>query len=259
MNWNPLARLSTPKSPTQNRDTGQDEQPVVRRSSTSFASSDPSPSERAGKNKNLVEREWWWLGWGQEVPVRTEQWVRYSQAIEYHLSASYDAMRLEGRRQGLVLDLGPFTEGEQPYQVWMAKAVTVENTNEPALVGKLAIAGYTRDLWQLPKEQLPAAVQRGGKVRTGFYQIFKEHVEQLQVLNDYLTDARSPPCPITSPVRRRVVILIETERPAFIFQDVNRFRKKKSPSNFVSTVTIKRTNSARSYSPFGGSLPVVVG
>jgi len=55
-------------------------------------------------------------------------------------------------------------------------------------------------------------------------------VEQLKGLNDYLTDAGSPPCTITSPIRRRVVILIETERPAFIFQDVDRFRKKKAPA-----------------------------
>jgi len=163
--------------------------------------------------------------------VRQEQWVRYTPTVEYHLTASYEAMRVEGRNQGLVLDLGPFTEGEQPYQVWQAKPVTVENQNESKLLGKLAIAGYTRDLWFLPKEQLPTSVSRSGlvsEVRTGFYQIHREHAAQLEVLNEYLTNAQSPPCPITSPIRRRVVLLIETERPAFIFQDVNRFRKKKA-------------------------------
>jgi len=55
----------------------------------------------------------------------------------------------------------------------------------------------------------------------GLYQIHKEHLEQLQVLNDYLTNARSPPCTITA------VVVIETERPAFMFQDMNRFRQKR--------------------------------
>jgi len=134
---------------------------------------------------------------------------------------------MEGRNEGLVLDLGPFTEEQQPYQVWMAQPVTVKNRNVPELLGKLAIAGYTRDLWQLPTEQFPATVQEGGEVTIGLYQIYKEHVEQLKVLNDYLTDVRSRPCPITSPIRRRVVILIERERPAFT-QDANRFRKQKA-------------------------------
>jgi len=174
-------------------------------------------------------REWWWLGWSQELPVHSDQWQRYPPTVEYHLSTAYDALRLEGRCQGLVLDLEPVTEGKQPYQVWMAQPVMVENKNEPALLGKLAIAGYTKDLWQLPKEQFPATVRGGGDVRIGFYQIYKEHVEQLNVLNDYLTDSRSLPCAITSPIRRRVVIRIEMERPAFIHQDVNRFRKKKDP------------------------------
>jgi len=63
----------------------------------------------------------------------------------------------------------------------------------------------------------------------GFYQIRREHVEQLQVLNDFLTDARSLPCTITSEIRRRVVIPIETERPACL-QDANRFRQTKAPA-----------------------------
>jgi len=70
-------------------------------------------------------------------------------------------------------------------------------------------------------------VHRGGQIRTGFYQIHKEHVEQLKLLNDYLTDARSLPCTINSPIWRKVVILAETDRPVFIFQDVNRFRQKR--------------------------------
>lgn len=173
-------------------------------------------------------QEWWWLGYEQTLPVSVSQWHPYEPAVQYHLSASVAAMRIEGRTEGLVLDLAPFTDPPSPYQVWRARPTEVLNTNETELCGKLAIAGYSKELWDLPLSQLPPSAKHG-KVIQGFYQVRTQHTEQMEELNRYLTDPNSPPCRFTEPPRRRVVLLIEIERPAFLFGDVDRFRKRKKP------------------------------
>lgn len=173
-------------------------------------------------------REWWWLGGGQSAPVSASQWEAYDPQVLYHLGASWDAMRSEGREEGLVLDLAPFTDPPSPYQVWRAKPREVVNTREKELCGRLTIAGYPKSLWELPLDQLPPSAKHG-KVVGGFYQVRRDHAVVVEALDRYLTDPRSPPSRIPEPPRRRVVILIEVERPAFIFGDVDRFRKKRAP------------------------------
>lgn len=196
---------------------------------TRASSSQSSAAYGPSRDKDLTQREWWWLGWEQKLPVDPTQWARYEPNVSYHLCASLDAMTVEGRADGLVLDLAPFTDPPSPYQVWRARPVEVTNTNEPELCGKLAIAGYSKDLWDLPKEQLPPSAKHG-KVVAGFYQVRRDHTKQLEEMNRYLTDSRNPYWPFTEPPRRRVVILIEIERPGFMFGDVDRFRKRRVPT-----------------------------
>lgn len=174
-------------------------------------------------------REWWWLGYDQKLPVQPRQWSPYNTEVQYHLTASWKAMQMEDRDEGLLLDLSVFTDPPQPYQVWKGSAVEVTNQNERELLGHLAIAGYTKDLWDLPKESLPpTASAKHGKVVAGFYQVHKDHVESLEILQRYLMDPNSPRCPLPTPPRRRVVLLIEVERPDFLFSNVDRFRKRKA-------------------------------
>jgi len=200
-----------------------------------------SPS-RGQATDGPVTHEWWWLGYEQKAPVSVAQWSPYEPAVQYHLSASYAAMRVEGRTEGLVLDLGPFTDPPSVYQVWRAKPLEVTNTNEPELCGKLAIAGYPKELWSLPLNQLPPAAKHG-RVVAGFYQVRKEHTERLEEMNRYLTDPESHPCTLTEPPRRRVVILIEIERPSFLFSNVDRFRKKKKPPPGAQPVEVGESDS----------------
>jgi len=47
---------------------------------------------------------------------------------------------IKDRGEGLVLDTGPFTDEEQPYQVRKAKSVTAKTNYKPPLLGKFAIA-----------------------------------------------------------------------------------------------------------------------
>jgi len=180
-----------------------------------------------GDANSVIGREWWWLGGEQKLPVTTAQWSAYEPMVQHHLSASLDAMRIDGRSEGLVLDLAPFTHPPAPYQVWKGRPFEVMNKNEPALLGKLAIAGYTKDLWDLHPSQLPPAASHG-RVVTGFYQVRTEHTDQLVELTRYLQDPSSPSCSRQEPPRRRVVVLIELERPAFLFGNVDRFSKRRS-------------------------------
>eukprot|EP00913_Durusdinium_trenchii_P009034 g8497.t1 len=48
--------------------------------------------EFAGSSKT---REWWWLGYGQKLPVQPQQWSPYSTEVQYHLTASWKAMQIE--------------------------------------------------------------------------------------------------------------------------------------------------------------------
>ena len=115
-------------------------------------------------------------------------------------------------------------------KVWRGSPMEVTNSQEPSLLGHLAIAGYSKALWELPKDQLPpTASAKHGKVVAGFYQVHKDHVEALELLERYLADASGAVCPLAGPPRRRVVILIEVERPDFLFGNVDRFRKRKAP------------------------------
>eukprot|EP00930_Biecheleria_cincta_P034106 TRINITY_DN23592_c0_g7_i1.p1 TRINITY_DN23592_c0_g7~~TRINITY_DN23592_c0_g7_i1.p1 ORF type:complete len:685 (+),score=106.68 TRINITY_DN23592_c0_g7_i1:24-2057(+) len=183
-------------------------------------------SESSGGGSK-VQREWWWLGGEHRLPVQQAQWTPYEPNVQFHLSASYDAMRMEDRHDGLLLDLGPFTDPPAPYQVWRGSPVEVTNTNEPeSLQGKLVIAGYSKAFWEVPKDQLPPPA-RHGKVVAGFYQVRSDHVERLEVLQRYLSDPQNQPNPLMEPPRRRVVVLIEVERPDFMFSGVDRFRKKR--------------------------------
>jgi len=191
----------------------------------------PAPGYPGAAPADIVQREWWWLNGDQKKPVDVRQWQPYDPPVQYHLSASYAAMQMEARREGLVLDLGTFSDPPSPYQVWRANPLEVVNTRETEMVGHLSIAAYPKDLWELPLHQLPPSAKHG-KIVAGFYQIRRDHVDGLQELNRYLADPRSPTSPFAEPgaVRRRVCILIEIERPKFLFGDVDRFRKKRTPA-----------------------------
>lgn len=186
-----------------------------------------SSSSKGGSN---TTREWWWLGYDQRLPVRVDQWQAYEPAVQYHLSASFAALQIEERSEGsddLILDLAPFTDPPSPYQVWRGQPLKVTNTNETELCGKLAIAGYTKELWDLPPGQLPPSAKHG-RIVAGFYQIRREHTELMKRVNAYLADPDSPPWPFEHPPRRRVVVLIEVEQPSFMC-GADRFRKRKAP------------------------------
>jgi len=178
-----------------------------------------------------LRREWWFLGGPQEKPVRADQWLQYDPPVQFHLSAQVDAMRMEGNEDGLVLDMGPFTEPPLPYQIWCSRAgVECLNNNEPAHVGQGMRAGFPKELWELGPDQLPASARHGIVVK-GFYQIHGGHIQHLQSLERYLQDGSSRPIThfvtLEGPIRRRVVLLIEFERPNFMFGNMNRFRKIK--------------------------------
>lgn len=180
----------------------------------------------AQARSTTAKREWWWLGGEQKAPVFVEQWALYDSQVQYHLSASYESMLLEGRDAGILLDLAPFTDPPSPYQVWRDRPYEVYNKSEPALLGRLAIAGFTKDLWNLPTTQLPLAAKEG-RIVAGFFQVRSDHTHLLKDLQSYLANPASPAWVGDLP-RRRVVLLIEIDRPAFIYADVDRFRKKKA-------------------------------
>jgi len=150
----------------------------------------------------------------------------YDQASQYHLTASWAAMQMQGASDGLVLDLGSFTDPPSPYQVWHASPLEVVNANETKMLGRLAIAGFSKELWELPQHQLPINAKHG-KVVAGFYQIRRDQVGVLEEFIRYLADSQSKPNPLREMVRRRVAILIEIERPKFLFGNPDRFRKKR--------------------------------
>ncbi|CAK0790717.1 unnamed protein product [Prorocentrum cordatum] len=167
--------------------------------------------------------EWWWLNGHNRKPIRAEQWVAYEVAAQYHLTASWESMQLEGNTTGIVLDLAPFTSPPSPYQVWRAGAIEVTNKNAADMFGQLAIAGFPKDLWELPPASLPRSAKQG-KVVSGFYQVHGEHATLVHELSRYLGDPWASVAPETP--RRRVVLLIEQDRPDFIFAGVDRFRKR---------------------------------
>eukprot|EP00927_Polykrikos_kofoidii_P046488 TRINITY_DN40718_c0_g1_i1.p1 TRINITY_DN40718_c0_g1~~TRINITY_DN40718_c0_g1_i1.p1 ORF type:complete len:711 (-),score=118.83 TRINITY_DN40718_c0_g1_i1:160-2292(-) len=192
-----------------------------------------SASSRASEAAVIVEGtadmryEWWWLDFEQKMPVRVDQWKQYDPAVTVHLSASYAAMKLENRDSGLVLDLEAWSNPPSPYQVWRGKPIEVCNPNEPTRRrGGLSIAGYDRELWEFPQEQLPPSARKGKCIK-GFYQIFKPHVPLLEQLEKHLADGSARALAPSEQVRRRVVMLIEIERPNFMFAGVDRFRKKR--------------------------------
>eukprot|EP00439_Symbiodinium_sp_Y106_P008826 s5059_g1.t1 len=70
----------------------------------------------------------------------------------------------------------------------------LHSMNEGELEGHLAIAGYTKALWELPRDMLPPTpAAKHGKVIAGFYQVHKDSVEPLEVFLRYLTDTNSRP------------------------------------------------------------------
>eukprot|EP00450_Noctiluca_scintillans_P039409 CAMPEP_0194479234 /NCGR_PEP_ID=MMETSP0253-20130528/2416_1 /TAXON_ID=2966 /ORGANISM="Noctiluca scintillans" /LENGTH=694 /DNA_ID=CAMNT_0039318421 /DNA_START=59 /DNA_END=2143 /DNA_ORIENTATION=+ len=192
-----------------------------------FSSSETQPAAPAPEGVLQKRYEWWWLGWEQKAPMTSDQWTQYDPHVSLHLTASYAAMGFEGRSEGLLLDLAPFTDPPSPYSVWRELPYEVLNRNEKELREHLAIAGYSKDLWERPHDQLPPCA-RQGKLVIGFYQIRTEHVEMLNGMRAYLTDDRSPSYPYTDLPKRRVVLCFEIDRPNFMFADPDRFRKKKN-------------------------------
>merc|ERR1719324_1438824 len=147
-------------------------------------------------------------------------------------------MRVEGRSEGLLLDLAAFTQPPSPYQVWRGALEEVTNSNEPRLVGKLAVAGYDEELWGPKPEHLPTTA-RTGKIITRFYQVRADDVTMLGHFQRYLTDPRSPVLDralVPGPTRRRVVILVETDRPT-IFGNPDRFRRRHRPVAVPATAS----------------------
>merc|ERR1719311_90940 len=147
-------------------------------------------------------------------------------------------MRVEGRSEGLLLDLAAFTQPPSPYQVWRGALEEVTNSNEPRLVGKLAVAGYDEELWDPKPEHLPTTA-RTGKIITRFYQVRADDVTMLGHFQRYLTDPRSPVLDralVPGPPRRRVVILVETDRPT-IFGNPDRFRRRHRPVAVPATAS----------------------
>ncbi|CAJ1387747.1 unnamed protein product, partial [Effrenium voratum] len=121
----------------------------------------------AARGGSTRMREWWWLGFDQKLPISPEQWKPYDPNVQYHLTASWNAMLMEDRHEGILLDLAVFTDPPQPYQVWRGDPVEVNNQKEE-LCGHLAIAGYPKALWELPKQMLPASpASKHGKVIGG--------------------------------------------------------------------------------------------
>jgi len=124
-------------------------------------------------------------------------------------------MEADGRRYGQVLDLCVVG---LPYQVHRQEPIDVQNPLESSLLGHETIAGYPKELWELPYDQLPPSA-RFGKVVGGFYQVFTEHVYLMSQLNTYLTDKAGrpwafPETPLPENPRRRVVLLIERMEPS---------------------------------------------
>ncbi|CAJ1359033.1 unnamed protein product [Effrenium voratum] len=194
----------------------------------------------AARGGSTRMREWWWLGFDQKLPISPEQWKPYDPNVQYHLTASWNAMLMEDRHEGILLDLAVFTDPPQPYQVWRGDPVEVNNQKEE-LCGHLAIAGYPKALWELPKQMLPASpASKHGKVIGGFYQVHQDSLQDLEALHRYLSDPNSPSRPpgLRNP-RRRVVILIEVERPDFLFANVDRFRKRKAPKPEVAASAVE--------------------
>jgi hypothetical protein len=158
--------------------------------------------------------------------VHRDQWVPYDPAVSFHLSESVKAMLADGRSCGLVLDLGTFTAPPQPYQVWMGNALEVTNPSAGHLLGKMTFAGYPTDMWtDLVPDALPIEAKQG-RVVAGYYQVRSDHVTELHSLENYLSDTSGLLYAPLDP-RRRVVIMIEIERPDFVYKDPNRFRNKK--------------------------------
>ena len=58
-------------------------------------------------------------------------------------------------------------------QVWRGTLDEVTNSNEPRLQGKLAVAGYDKELWDPKPEHLPATA-RMRKIIARFYQVRTE-------------------------------------------------------------------------------------
>jgi len=184
-----------------------------------------TPTARGAGAK--VERLWYWLNGDQRLPVHRDQWVRYDDAVSFHLGESAKAMLADGRDHGKVLDLEMFTTPPQPYQVWKGSPLKVTNAAEEHLYGKMVFAGYPVDLWtDLAPGALPLEAKHG-RVVAGYYQLRSDHVNVLADLEDWLTnpDGHLYPRPLNA--RRRVIILVEIDRPDFVYKDPNRFRKKK--------------------------------
>lgn len=191
--------------------------------------------ERSTASGHRTRYEWWWLGGHHQKPILAEQWVAYELAAQYHLTASWELMQLEGKTTGIVLDLAPFTSPPSPYQVWRASAIEVTNKNAADMFGQLAIAGYPKEFWDLPPASLPRSA-RQGKVVAGFYQVHSDHVKLVHDLNRYLGDPWASEVPQTP--RRRVVLLIEQDRPDFMFAGVDRFRKRTAPEKIRSASSL---------------------
>lgn len=177
-----------------------------------------------------TRRQWFWLAAAeQKLPLKAEYWQPYEPELQYHLSASYNAMCMEGRTQGLVLDLSFFTTPPSPYQVWRARPEEVLNEREFDAYrssNNMCVAGFPSNLWPSLPSMLPP-VARHGRVVAGFYQIRPDQIAPLDQLMDYLREPSSGPNPLDEPPKRRVVLLVEIERPNFMFGSVDRFRKKK--------------------------------
>eukprot|EP00931_Biecheleriopsis_adriatica_P093059 TRINITY_DN66807_c0_g1_i1.p1 TRINITY_DN66807_c0_g1~~TRINITY_DN66807_c0_g1_i1.p1 ORF type:complete len:690 (-),score=124.64 TRINITY_DN66807_c0_g1_i1:28-2061(-) len=190
---------------------------------------DSSPLHKASTGTKAL-REWYWYGGVLDSPrrVRRDDWHRYPPEAEFHLTASWLAMLAEERSRGIVLDLAPFTGMTVNYQVWRGHPVEVANRHADDKAGQAAIAGLSQEFWDLSPHQVPNSA-RMGRVVGKFYQVAPDQVTPLEVLQRWLEDPCSPPNPLGgTEVKRRLVILVEIDRPDKMFGDPDRFRKRKS-------------------------------
>lgn len=122
-------------------------------------------------------RRWFFLGGSQCRPISHDQWEEYSPDVAYHLNSAFDEMLLDGRTDGLLLDLAPFTNPPAPYQVWKGIPEMVKNPREmdPLLAccgGRMVqkVAGFDSSLWDMNADELPPVARQASLVKH-FYQV----------------------------------------------------------------------------------------
>ena len=162
--------------------------------------------------------QWFFLGGGQERPVKPNQWVRYDVDLENSLNSALDKVN-EG--QGFLLNYK--TSSGVAYEIWKGSPTEVKNPKEaPGSIdaswggelGSLMVGGFDASNWEWASSELPFIDASASAARFPvkcMYQVRSDHSAMVQELERYLADPMGSSIDVKGALARRLVVAISQD------------------------------------------------